>query len=120
MKISRKQYYSRISKLKMVGLLKVDGRSGIQPSILRSLIFKVITTLDTAMNVIMKLRTIDAMKLSGVQTKEEIDKLIDSMIEDVDIKSILKKHLNLRGQNNYEIVEVVKEFSFYLPKPFSP
>ena len=39
----------------------------------------------------MKLRTIDAVELSGVQMKEEMDKLIDSLIEDDTIKSILKK-----------------------------
>jgi hypothetical protein len=39
----------------------------------------------------MKLRTIDAVELSGAQTKEEMDKLVDSLIEDVTIKSLLKK-----------------------------
>ena len=39
----------------------------------------------------MKLRTIDTVELSGSQSKEEMDKLIDSLIEDDTIKSILKK-----------------------------
>ena len=39
----------------------------------------------------MKLRTIGAVELTGVQTKEEMDILIDSLIEDETIKSILKK-----------------------------
>ena len=63
----------------------------IQPILLGSLILNEITTLNTATNVYMKLRTIDAVELSGVQTKEEMDKLIDSLIEDDTIKSILKK-----------------------------
>jgi len=60
-------------------------------SVLGSVVFNVITTLDNASNVYMKLRAIDAVELSGVQTKEELDKLIDSLIEDETIKSILKK-----------------------------
>ncbi len=91
MKISRKKYYSRISKLKSVGILKVNKGNTIQPSVLGSVVFNVITTLDNATNVYMKLRAIDAVELSGVQTKEELDKLIDSLIEDETIKSILKK-----------------------------
>ena len=39
----------------------------------------------------MKLRTKDTVELSGSQSKEEMDKLIDSLIEDDTIKSILKK-----------------------------
>ena len=35
--------------------------------------------------------TIDTVELSGSQSKEEMDKLIDSLIEDDSIKSILKK-----------------------------
>ena len=62
-----------------------------QPTILGNVVFNVITTLDIATNVYMKLRTIDAVELSGAQTKEEMDKLIDSLIEDDSIKSILKK-----------------------------
>lgn len=91
MKISRKKYYSRISKLKSVGLLKVNKGNTIQPSVLGSVVFNVITTLDNASNVYMKLRAIDAVELSRVQTKKELDKLIDSLIEDETIKSILKK-----------------------------
>ena len=39
----------------------------------------------------MKLGAIDTVELSGSQSKEEMDKLIDSLIEDDSIKSILKK-----------------------------
>ena len=62
-----------------------------QPTLLGNVVFNVITTLDVATNVYMKLRTIDAVELSGAQTNEEMDKLVDSLIEDDTIKSILKK-----------------------------
>jgi len=68
----------------------------IQPTLLRNVVFNVITTLDIATNVYMKLRTIDAVELSGAQTKEEMDKLVDSLIEDDTIKSILKKMITGR------------------------
>ena len=77
--------------MKNVGLLRVGEDTTIQPTLLGSLVLNEITTLNTATNVYMKLRTIDAVELSGVQTKEEMDKLIDSLIEDDTIKSILKK-----------------------------
>ena len=38
MKISRKKYYSRISKIKSVGLLKVNKGNTIQPSVLGSVL----------------------------------------------------------------------------------
>ena len=63
----------------------------IPPTLLGSLVLNEITTLNTVTNVYMKLRTIDAVELSGVHTKEEMDKLIDSLIEDDTFKSILKK-----------------------------
>ena len=63
----------------------------IQPTLLGNVVFNVITTLDIATNVYKKLRIIDAVELSGAQTKEEMDKLVDSLIEDDTIKSILKK-----------------------------
>lgn len=90
-KISRKNFYSVISKLENVGLLRVGEDNTIQPTLLGRIVLNEITTLNTATNVYMKLRTIDAVELSGVQTKEEMDKLIDSLIEDDTIKSILKK-----------------------------
>ena len=37
----------------------------IQPTLLGNVVFNVITTLDIATNVYMKLRTIDAVELSG-------------------------------------------------------
>lgn len=77
--------------MKNVGLLRVGEDTTIQPILLGSPILNEITTLNTGTNVYMKLRTIDAVELSGVQTKEEMDKLIDSLIEDDTIKSILKK-----------------------------
>ena len=62
-----------------------------QPTILGNVVFNVITTSTLRANVYMKLRTIDTVELSGSQSKEEMDKLIDSLIEDDTIKSILKK-----------------------------
>ena len=63
----------------------------IQPTLLGRMVLNVVATLNTATNVYMKLRTIDAVELYGVQTRQEMDKLIDSLIEDDTIKSILKK-----------------------------
>jgi hypothetical protein len=77
-KISRKKFYSVISKLENVGLFRVGEGNTIQPTLLGNVVFNLITTLDTAMEVYMKLRTIDAVELSGAQTKEEMDKLMDS------------------------------------------
>lgn len=90
MKIARKTFYSIISKLEIVGLLRMGEGNTMQPTLLGNVAFNVITTLDVATNVYMKLRTIDAVELSGAQTNEEMDKLVDSLIEDDTIKSILK------------------------------
>lgn len=55
-KISRKNFYSVISKLENVGLLRVGEGNTIQPTLLGSVVFDVITTLDTATNVYMNNR----------------------------------------------------------------
>lgn len=68
-KISRNKFYSEISKLENVGLLRVGEGNTTQPTVLTSVVFNVITILDAATNVYMKLRTIDAVELSGVQKR---------------------------------------------------
>jgi hypothetical protein len=87
----KKNFYSIISKLEIFGLLRMGEGNTKQPTLLGNVVFNVITTLDIATNVYMKLRTIYEVELSGAQTKEEMDKLVDSLIEDDTIKSILKK-----------------------------
>ena len=90
-KISRKNFHRVISKLENIGLLRLGEDNTIQPTLLGRIILNEISTLYTATNVYMKPRTIDAVELSGVQTKADMDNLIDSLIEDDTIKSILKK-----------------------------
>lgn len=90
LKISKKQYHNRILKLSTSGLLKVDRYGSACPSVLCSVLLNAVTTIETALNMYSKLRTIDAMELSDADMKQ-IDSIIESMIEDNKIKLILKK-----------------------------
>ena len=54
-------------------------------------------SLQNAIQIYSKLKAIDAVSLSKQAAKEEIELLIDSLVQDEQIKDILKKFEFMRG-----------------------
>lgn len=88
-KVSPKQYYSRIS-----GLLKVDSvekKSGKYfLTLLGAQVYSVIRTIEDVLNILWKLKAVDALRLSD-KLEDEISHIIDDLIDIDEIKEILKK-----------------------------
>ena len=91
LKLTRKQYYSRTSRLILAGLVKRQkGRH------LLTAFGKVIYTaqinfeakIDNALNDYWKLKAIDSLEISS---REECDKIISALIDNEETKSVLMK-----------------------------
>ena len=70
LKLSRKEYYSRMSRLMKTGMV----------------------TVKKAVESYWKLKAIDSIDLSDEITVKERDKLIHTLLDDVEIREILSKH----------------------------
>lgn len=89
-KITRKQYYSRMSRLMKVGLIKRrNGRHTL--TAFGKIIFDTQLTIENAINSYWKLKAIDSLEISNDLPSEERKKLIDSLIENNSIREILAK-----------------------------
>lgn len=95
-KLTRKQYYSRMSRLVGADLVnKVNGRYSL--TALGEVVYNSLNLIENGLNVYWKLKTIDALngdKGSSIP-KAEHRNLVDTLIEDGQIKEILAKRLSL-------------------------
>src|ERR671938_614535 len=89
-KITRKQYYSRMSRLMKVGLIKrKNGKHTL--TAFGKVIYDTQITIQDAINSYWKLKAIDSLEVSDDLPLEERKKLIDSLIENITIREILAK-----------------------------
>jgi predicted transcriptional regulator len=113
-KLTRKQYYSRISSLISSGLVKRSNGKYIITS-LGKVVYRVIALVDQAIHDSWKLRAIDAIesKSSSGILDEEYGKLVDMLIDNHELKEILsakrtlskeiKKKVNSAGKQPISI-----------------
>ncbi len=88
-KLTGRQYYSRMFDLVNTGL--VERRKNIGKYVITSFgeqIYRGQRIIEDALNIFWKLKALDAIALSDKSTEEEI---IDSLIDNEEIKEILKK-----------------------------
>jgi predicted transcriptional regulator len=89
-KMTRKQYYSRMSRLMKAGLIK--RRSGKHTlTAFGRVIYDTQVTIENAINNYWKLKAIDSLEMSDDLPVEERKKLIDNLIENNGIREILAK-----------------------------
>ena len=88
-KMTRKQYYSRMSRLMRTGLIKrKNGRHTL--TAFGKVIYDIaIATLENAVSNYWKLKAIDSLEMSKALPAEERKKIIDSLIDNQVIKDIL-------------------------------
>lgn len=88
-KLTRKQYYSRLSRLMKTGLVK-RRKGRYYMTFLGKIVDNSQSRVDTALVNYWKLRAIDSLETSNELPKEEQQKLIDSMLKDQkELKDIL-------------------------------
>jgi len=91
LKLSRKEYYSRMSRLMKTGTVKrKNGKHFL--TAFGKIIYDAQITVKKAVESYWKLKAIDSIDLSDEITVKERDKLIHTLLDDVEIREILSKH----------------------------
>ena len=91
LKLSRKEYYSRMSRLTKTGMVKrKNGKHFL--TAFGKVVYDAQVTIRKAVESYWKLKAIDSIDLSDEITVKERDKLIHTLLDDVEIREILSKH----------------------------
>ena len=95
MQLSVKQYYSRMSALMKVGLIK-RNKGNYRLTILGKTVYDAHVSIGIALNYYRKLKVLESIQSSssGQLTKEEFIKLVDILIDNHQIKDMLYQDLN--------------------------
>jgi len=88
-KLSRKQYYSRMSRLMNAGLIKRKNGKYTLTAFGKVIYDIAIATLENAVSNYWKLKAIDSLEMSNELPTEERKKMIDSFIDNQEIKDVL-------------------------------
>lgn len=89
-KMTRKQYYSRMSRLMKAGLVKRKSGKHTLTAFGR-VIYDTQVTIENAISNYWKLKAIDSLEMSDDLPVEERKKLIDNLIENNGIREILAR-----------------------------
>jgi hypothetical protein len=88
--LTRKQYYSRLSRMTRVGLIK--RRSGkLFLTAFGKIVYESQKLIEAANKAQWKFKVLDSVDVSEELPKEEREKLLDNLIENSHIKEILAK-----------------------------
>ncbi len=89
-KLTRKQYYSRLSRMTKAGLVrKKSGKYTL--TAFGKVVYDSQVTVDNALTNFWKLKAIDSLEMSNELPKEEQQKLIDTLLDNAELKGILVK-----------------------------
>src|ERR687885_2514462 len=89
-KLTRKQYYSRMSALLKAGLVKrKSGRYNL--TAFGKVVYDAQATIENAINNYWKLKAVDSIEISDELPKEERKKLLENLIDNQQIREILAK-----------------------------
>ncbi len=92
-KLTRKQYYSRLSRMTSAGLVRRKNGKYILTTFGR-IVYDSKVTIENALNNYWKLKAIDSLETSNEVPKEEQQKLIETLLENEKIRAILEKGLS--------------------------
>ena len=92
-KLTRKQYYSRLSRMTSAGLVRRKNGKYILTTFGR-IVYDSKVTIEHALNNYWKLKAIDSLETSNEVPKEEQQKLIETLLDNEKIKAILEKGMS--------------------------
>src|SRR5918999_1998317 len=93
MRVTRKQYYSRLSRMTKAGLVRRKNGKYILTTF-GKIVYESKVTIENALTNYWKLKAIDSLETSNEVPKEEQQKLIETLLENEKIKAILEKGLS--------------------------
>ena len=88
-KLSRKQYYSKMSRLMKAGLIKRKNGKYTLTAFGKVIYYTVLIIMENATSSYWKLKAIDSLEMSNDIPAEERKKIIDSFIDNQEIKDVL-------------------------------
>ena len=88
-KLSRKQYYSKMSRLMKAGLIKRKNGKYTLTAFGKVICYTVLIIMENATSSYWKLKAIDSLEMSNDIPAEERKKIIDSFIDNQEIKDVL-------------------------------
>ena len=112
MGITLKQYYSRMAKLTKADLIRrKNGRYSL--TLLGKIVYEAHTTIGKALNYYWKLQALESIQKSSSTTlpREELTKLIDTLIDNHEIKDILMKTSFPNVDNDYRSRELAPQIA---------
>lgn len=89
-KLTRKQYYSRLSRMTKAGLVRKKSGKYLLTAF-GKVVLDAQNTVESALGSYWKLRAIDSLEMSNELPKEEQQKLIDALLDNQELKGILVK-----------------------------
>ncbi|HWS20953.1 MAG TPA: hypothetical protein VN239_09705 [Nitrososphaera sp.] len=92
-KLTRKQYYSRLSRMTSAGLVRRKNGKYILTTFGR-IVYDSKVTIENALNNYWKLKAIDSLETSNEVPKEEQQKLIETLLDNEKIKAILERGMS--------------------------
>jgi predicted transcriptional regulator len=90
MRVTRKQYYSRLSRMTKAGLVRRKNGKYILTTF-GKIVYESKVTIENALNNYWKLKAIDSLETSSEVPKEEQQKLIETLLDNEEIRGILVK-----------------------------
>ncbi len=89
-KLTRKQYYSRLSRMTKAGLVRKKSGKYLLTAF-GKVVYDSQMTVENALTSYWKLKAIDSLEMSNELPKEEQQKLIDALLDNQELKGILVK-----------------------------
>jgi predicted transcriptional regulator len=89
-KLTRKQYYSRLSRMTRAGLVRKRNGKYILTTF-GKIVFESQSTIQNGLNNYWKLKAIDSLEVSNELPKEEQQKLIETLLDNQEIRGVLVK-----------------------------
>lgn len=93
-RLTRKQYYSRLSRMTRTGLVRKKNGKYILTTF-GKIVYESQLTIENALNNYWKLKAIDSLETSNELPKEEQQKLIETLLDNQEIKEILVRESSL-------------------------
>jgi predicted transcriptional regulator len=102
-RLTRKQYYSRLSRMTRTGLVRKKNGKYILTTF-GKIVYESQTTVENALNNYWKLKAIDSLETSSELPEEEQKKLIETLLDNQEIKQILVKASSSSSEQTYKAI----------------
>ena len=109
-RLTRKQYYSRMYRLMKIGLIKRKSGKYTLTAFGRIIYDISLSAMENAVNNYWKLRAIESLRMSKDLPAGERKKIIDSFIDNQQIKDILVRDDNMSDYQSY--AEALQQHSY--------